>query len=469
MSLLRSLLSLLLGLLALAGGTAAGMAALEGQPLELLVALPLLLTLLFPWRLIRRSFVPLGQIRAAHLSARLVEAGFGNDPAGGAAMAAAMALIHKTNASDEDVQWVEEQVAQAAPLRPCGLVAAALLRARVEDREGARLLLRSVEELRFSQAPALAFLVAREWLAADAAERGTWGEIPPLAAAPGFLHTSRATLFLGAVAARLLRRPGAPSDERLWALWLLAPARRRTRPLLRRALASSRLPLALVESVEVPCKSEATDALQEALALQVRAWSGAPSLDDLTRLGDAWDRALQDPALARRLLDRSVELGVQEVHKVQGQLQQLAASQIAEQARVQRLPLGAVPSPGATLQQATFLLRSGLLASLETSCDALRRRAVEKRPLPPADEWRAWLAIRASYEQLRALAGEEARRLAWPRVKDDLCKLAVWLWNERSEKTIAHAMFRWLLAEATALQDAEVIALQKKNVDCGAG
>ena len=95
--------------------------------------------------------------------------------------------------------------------------------------------------------------------------------------------------------------------------------------------------------------------------------------------------------------------------------------------------------------------------------------AIDQRELPAVDEWREWLAIRRRYEQLASLAGSTARRLAWPKVRDDVCKLAVWLWNVRNEKHIAHLMFRWLLDEATALDDQEAIVLQKKNVDCGTG
>ena len=204
--------------------------------------------------------------------------------------------------------------------------------------------------------------------------------------------------------------------------------------------------------------------------MQVRAWQrGEPSLQELARLGQAWDRALGDEALERRLLVRSMELGTHEARQLRAQLQEQAARQLAAQARAGGLALGALESPGGTVERATWLLRDELLAELEACCEATRRRAIDRRPLPAADEWREWLAIRGRYERVIALAGPAARRLAWPRVRDDGCKLAVWLWNERGEKTIAHAMFRWLLDEATELQDAEAMELQQKNVNCGPG
>jgi hypothetical protein len=460
----------LVALLTLAASLAVGLGAgaVEAQPLDLLALVPLLLTLLFPWRTLRHGLVPLGQVRAAHLTARLVDVGFGNDGSGGAAMAAAMALLHKTNASEDDLRWVEEQLAQATPLRAAGLVAAALLRLRAGDRDGARLIFRSVELLRFPGSPPLAFRVAREWLAADAAARGDWQAVVEHASRDGSLLTSRGTLFLGAAARRLLGREDAPSDERLWALWLLAPARARTRPLLRRALAASPgLPPA---AREAPGALAAPDPLAAALALQVRAWREPTStLEGLVRLGEAWDRALADKALERRLLVRSMELGTHEGSKATERLREAAAAQLAARARAGRLALGSVEATGATVERAAKLLRDGLLAELEAGCEATRRRAVEQRALPAADEWREWLALRERYEEAGALGGAEARRLAWPRVREDVCKLAVWLWNERGERTIAHAMFLWLLDEATELHDADAMELHRKNVACGWG
>ncbi|MCS6902461.1 MAG: hypothetical protein RMJ98_22575 [Myxococcales bacterium] len=459
----------LVTLLTLAASLMVGFGAgtLETRPLDLLALVPLVITLLFPWHTLRYSLIPLGQIRAAHLTACLVDVGFGNDGPGGAAMVAAMALLHKTNATEEDLRWVEEQLAKAAPLRAAGLVAAALLRLHAGDRDGARLLLRSVELLRFPGSPPLAFRVAREWLAAEAATRGDWQAVLEHASRDRSIFTSRGTIFLGAAARRLLGREDAPSDEQLWALWLLAPARTRTRPLLRRALAA--------RPVSPPARREeasnevvSSDPLAAVLILQIQSWRDPdPTLEDLVRLGKAWDHALENKALERRLLVRSMDLGTHEGSKAIERLREVAAAQIAARAREKRLALGSVEAPGATVERAVKLLRDGMLAELEASCEALRYRAMEKRALPATDEWCEWLALRGLYEETGTIGGMGVRRLAWTRVRDDVCKLAVWLWNERGERTIAHAMFLWLLDEAMALHDTDAMELHRKNVACG--
>jgi len=66
-----------------------------------------------------------------------------------------------------------------------------------------------------------------------------------------------------------------------------------------------------------------------------------------------------------------------------------------------------------------------------------------------------------------ASAGDDFRRLAFLKVHTDACGLACWLFNERTQRPLGNAIFKWLLAEAVALDDARAIALQTKNVDCG--
>jgi len=43
----------------------------------------------------------------------------------------------------------------------------------------------------------------------------------------------------------------------------------------------------------------------------------------------------------------------------------------------------------------------------------------------------------------------------------------VWLYNHRKERPLANAVFRWLLGEATALDDARAVTLMTNNVECG--
>jgi hypothetical protein len=415
--------------------------------------------------------VPLGRTEAAFRLVQLADSALGLDDGGGPALAAAWALLRRPQASTEEISWVEQKVSEVKPLRGGGLVAAALLQARQGDKDDARRLLRSCFELAPSTRSAMASRVAREWLAADAASRGDWAAVVELGAQASRGQASRATRFLAAVGRRLLRLDGAPSDEELWLHWLLGPRWSRTRPLLIRALSVPRGPVqdASKRPDPEPAPLAPADPLARALELQLRLWGQPPSLAEVGELGRAWDAALADPQLERRLLIRSLELGAAEGASLRSRIADMAADGLAQLARSRELPLGEIEAPGPTLERAARRLRGDLLSEIEVASSALRRRAVEKRELPAVDEWREWLALRARYEHGTRLAGQEARRLAWPRVRDDACKLAVWLWNVRGEKAIAHAMFGWLLGEARAMSDQEATELQEKNVACGPG
>jgi hypothetical protein len=129
------------------------------------------------------------------------------------------------------------------------------------------------------------------------------------------------------------------------------------------------------------------------------------------------------------------------------------------------LPLDALGDRGELSARVRRRVRDRLLSEVEITIAATRRRADEKRALPAIDEWREWNALRAQYERGVRLAGEDLRRLAFLRLHDAACALAVWLFNERGEKPIGNAIFRFLLAEAHALGDERAVDLQSRNVE----
>ena len=104
---------------------------------------------------------------------------------------------------------------------------------------------------------------------------------------------------------------------------------------------------------------------------------------------------------------------------------------------------------------------------MELASDAIRRRCDEQRALPAIDEWREWIRLVAHHERGVRLCGADFRRLAFYKVHPDACSLAVWLFNDRAQRPLGNAIFRWLLTEAQAVDDARAIALQAKNLACG--
>ncbi|MFO7565051.1 MAG: hypothetical protein R6X02_20565 [Enhygromyxa sp.] len=441
---------------------------------------------LFPWPIVRALLIPRGQIKLSWAITRLSFWVWSGDVRGAAMIAASWAAIRRVQREPEFdprvLEWIERRQASSAAslssrrwkLGGAGIIASGLLAEARGDRAGARRLLGSALELAEPARPGKAVELASAWLCAEAMERGAWREVEFLArTAP--VSTRRLRLF-GAVAARLTQIAPLPGDLRLRWLWLVAPTRRATLALLRRALAT---PSSIEQSTDPntdelrrvePPPSSGDDPLVDALTLHASMLAReADQLerDDLARLGVAWDRALADPTLARRLLERGLALGTPEREASPDELAELVRGDLLAMVRAAGLELGQLAETSELLGRAARRLHAELLDDLEISAGALDARVKARRELPALDEWQAFLAIREQYAAAVALGGIELRRLAFQEVHGPVCGLAVWLWNERSERALGHAMFQWLLAEAIVVDDAEAIRLQERNVDCG--
>jgi hypothetical protein len=97
----------------------------------------------------------------------------------------------------------------------------------------------------------------------------------------------------------------------------------------------------------------------------------------------------------------------------------------------------------------------------------MEQRKLAQRELPQLEEWNEFLSLRALYRQAcDASASLSDLSLAHSIIRDKLVNFAVWLYNDRTEKPLANAIFRLLEAEAVALGDAESERLNKKNSNC---
>jgi hypothetical protein len=60
-------------------------------------------------------------------------------------------------------------------------------------------------------------------------------------------------------------------------------------------------------------------------------------------------------------------------------------------------------------------------------------------------------------------ARSSARSATSPISSPTTSRGSAWLWNKREEYALSHAIFKWLLAEALAVGDAEAIELGHRN------
>ncbi len=431
-----------------------------------LVPLALISVLLFPWPITRHVLIPLGAARAAWNLAQLAGWMWRGDVPGGQLVAGAWAALRQRVPNPLTIAWLQARASELDRLEAAGVLGHALLADLVGDREQARRLVRSVASFDDDHCPPIARYLADEWRIADAAARADWAEVELLGRAPG--SRSRAARWLGAAAARLIGYPPVPHDAELVLRWLLAPGRIAGLSLLRRALATARVEA--VPEARRPSTSLHVPVIEPAHLLDTHArtlLAGNVDGPRLLALGRAWDRALGDPSLRERTIQRALALRGGDPELVLQRLGRQIEADLLAVARDAGVPLSTLEADVGALRRVARTLRHHLLDDLALVCEALERRVRERRPLPPLDELREFLAVRDQYERTVQLGGTELVRIAFSQVHDPLCALAVWLWDERGETAIAHAMFRWLMHEAMIAGDEEAAELQRRNVACG--
>jgi hypothetical protein len=444
---------------------------------------------LFPWLIVRALLIPRGRVKAAWFVARMSFWTWRGDVRGGAVIAASLAILRRPDPSHPElIVWIERKRDTAAPGKGprallaaeptvrwrtggAAIVATGLLAAARDDRPTAHRLLASAPELVVESWPRRAIVIANEWLCAEAIERGDWRVVEFVARTSPV--ESRMLQLLAAVAARLTGIAPIPNDLLLRLRWWLAPRRRATKPMLDAALAMPMTPRQRSKRDAAPLEPTELDAdagpIATALSLHaalLRLPLTTVRTNQLVQVGEAWDRALASDVLDRQLRDRSVALGSRSDQALRTLIEDIEGD-LAEFVRAARLPLAELPEKEGLLARVSRRLHRDLLDQLEVATSAFEARIDAKRELPAMDEWQSFLALREQHAEAVAFGGADLRRLAFSQLHGPVCALAVWLWNDRTERALGNAIFQWLLNEAIVVDDAEAVRLQERNVACG--
>jgi hypothetical protein len=456
----------------------------EAGVAALLVALTT--PVLFPWWVTRTLLIPSGRVRLAYYACRMSFWQWRGDVRGGAVIAACLALLRRGGAASGDhaeaselSTWLEQKRDAASPPQNpvrwksggAAIVATGLLAAARGQREQARRLLASASELVIESSPRRAITIANEWLCGEAIERGDWRQVEFVARTSPV--DSRLLGLLAALGARVSGIAPLPNDLVVRVRWLVAPRRRATWPLVAAALAEPptlRRRARTHAPLQVPAAAAAASPLVDALALHAALLRRPPTTlapEQLVQVGEAWDLALARDTLDRHLRERALVLATQPeralhslIADVERDFTELVRKAKLSAAKLERKDEG-------LLARVVRRLHRELLDELEVAVQAFESRVDARRALPAMDEWQSFLALREQHAELVALGGAELRRLAFTQLHGPVCSLAVWLWNERSERALGNAMFQWLLNEAIIVDDAEAVRLQEKNVACG--
>lgn len=367
-----------------------------------------------PARWFVRWLVPRGRPRAAFRVMRVVAGDEERCAAAVSVAALSLAALEPGHpAVARELPFLEEQLNRAEPRGSEGMLAYALLRALRGDHESARALFGWMLAAPRSIFSAFARRIARTWLVADHLRRGEREE-----------------------ARVLLQRGRAPR----WRAWLSPRSR---------AFCTLETLTAAPAAATLPPSTVLGDPLEQALAAH-RFWLvAAPSLAApardaaLLRAGEAWD-ALASQADQETLLET-------------------ATSDLAASSMHAGVALGAFAGKHRTLDRAYDLVAEQLFARIAERLEALRRRVDTGARGSELEEWLEWATLQQEIERAARLGGERVRRGAFAQIYTDVTHYAVWLYNERRLFLLGHALFRWLLTEARALNDEEAIRLCWKN------
>ncbi|MBL8620615.1 MAG: hypothetical protein JNK64_04900 [Myxococcales bacterium] len=426
---------------------------LLGAPIVALVLLALIAWLVVPHWLIETLAIPCGWHRAAWHLARF-------DPRGDAqtwpSLVAARAAA-RAGAPSDAVAWITGRL--PARLDGAGIVVHALLAHGAGDRADARRLLHSLTAL---QAPGVdAQVIASEWLALDAAERGAWRElVDGIATWPA----TPLRYLLEAVAADRLGLPRAPGAALRWLRWLVAPAHRATWRYLRAAPSTRSTTTATTDAATAaPVEPAPTDA-RVAAATALVAAAQAPSPERAAAAVAAWREVLDDPAWLPAQLARAAALGLDPTAAVRtvGAARDGVIARLVQLTVTARAPLPAGDAGVAAAVRAGA--RARILDGLEIGFDRLHARvANEGGELAMIDEWREFLAVRDGYEAAVTPGGVELERVAYPHADTALGEWAVALWNRRRQHHVSHAITSWLFARAREVGDAAAVEHHGRN------
>jgi hypothetical protein len=423
------------------------------------VALGLIAIVLFlmPTVLLEWIVVPLRMPRVAYWVARIgLPLGFIEENGAGGVVYGALAAAH-TRSPLKAAAWLKRKLDEPRSLRGRGLLAAGLLAALRGDRDRARCLLLVADNLPWQVISRKARRMARDWLVAEAAQAGEWREVIRLGRRK--YGSRRWSYLMARIGERLVGDKRACANWLLWLLWLAAPKRVATLPLLRRALATPRL------STGNPRQQHTTLELPQALAGLAQAFRNHQAQDglSLSESVHAVDAALEHPATRALIEQRLAALEAQ--GDVDATLARARQRMINLLVPLLEMSPDLAPKDGREpiVVDAIARVRSRHFKDIEAQCHDYRERTKNKDVLDRVLEWEMWAVLRRSAERLLLLdpASEAAVFQAmWPACNN----FAVLQHNDWHRLMFAYEIYSWLHKHAQSAPSAlELLARNMRS------
>jgi hypothetical protein len=298
-----------------------------------------------------------------------------------------------------------------------------------------------------------------ELLAWPAIQAGDWEEVlRRLAHGRG-----RGVRLLRLVASAHTR--GVSSPFLLWLAWLLAPERRRTRPLVLAVLPPIPPPL-----VHAPRREAAATGGVWLLHLKLLAAAaeGRPVRpSDIEAVAEDWEDTFRK-AGRMRLLSRGAELEVPDVQAVVEGLRPALRAELEAVAESIDGPWPEPPRRNGLAAEVCRRRRDRLFAAVQAEVNPfLGQKGFQRNLEDPLAELERWLQFRRDLRRLLEAAGEDALPTAWYNgLRIAACNWPVFLLRTYGLDAYwaCRQMFRWAEVQARRMDDQEIAKLSHGNL-----
>ena len=407
---------------------------------------------------LKQLVVPLGWPRLTYWVARIFgPIGLVKEAGAGAALYGSLALARRPP-SPRLLGWLADRTNRTEVIRGTGVVTWGILAALRGDRHRARCLLLLADTLPRKIISGSVRVVARDWLVADAAQNGNWREVIRLGRrGQQSLRWSYALALMGE---RIVGDPDGRHDLLLWLAWLVAPRRRATLPVLRRALAVPRVPLA----AEAPPAQELPDALADLAGGLADRF--ARKDQSLVRTTGAVEGALGSASARTRIEQRLPAIGAR--HDVDAVIEDFRRRLIDMiDPLIEETPtLAGGEDRAPLLEEAVGRIRSRLFRDIDAQCKDCNERQKQQLSLATLTEWETWAVMREAADRLLALAPSSEDAL-FHTMYVPMCNYAVFQHNICKRIVLANQIFTWLRQHAES--DRSACELLSKNMKASKG
>jgi hypothetical protein len=399
-----------------------------------------------PSLLIMTLLVPFGLVRTSYYVARVLGAYWSCDSVPEAATYfATRALLRSERPSAATVAFVQRRVTRARRNAVPGYVARALLLHRDGNTLSARQLLGLLEFAQWPRMPLGMRRAIRRFLIAEAAERGDWWRVLAIADSPRKAWDPWVSVVRKVAAARTSAEP----DRAVNVGAMLALLTRTNVALRQLCEARSRAPL----PVESPW------AALGALAQKMR-----PRPEDVIDASSALESVLDSQVYRATLERRALALSAYvDLDALIASVREEALGALTHAALQSHAPLDR--AKGALHEEALARASARIEEELQQNVDDMREHVRAKNLGDLDDEVELAAELFDGYANVMLRCDRDVRERMFAAVHYVAGNHGVMLDHSASgSRTLAHAIFSWLLEEAKALNRPEEVALETKNV-----